>query len=150
MAARSAGAAVAAGGPGRPQREPAPPLLAFDAAAVRRYGLVVAAVVREGRTPRSRFADLLTPRPRTPIASISTPATANTSPDSKDTSASSASDYGVTTTSTLDAPAAAMTVSTGAFGIETACPPVTLAWYPLGYSTGGTEISVCAPGEKAP
>jgi predicted nucleic acid-binding protein len=31
----------------------------FDAAAARSYGLVVAAVVREGRTPRSRFADLL-------------------------------------------------------------------------------------------
>lgn len=34
--------------------------LAFDDAAVRSYGLVVAAVVREGRRPRSRFADLLT------------------------------------------------------------------------------------------
>ncbi len=33
--------------------------LQFDGAAVRSYGLVVAAVVREGRTPRSRFADLL-------------------------------------------------------------------------------------------
>ncbi len=33
--------------------------LRFDAAAVRSYGLVVAAVVREGRKPRSRFADLL-------------------------------------------------------------------------------------------
>jgi len=33
--------------------------LRFDGAAVRSYGLVVAAVVREGRTPRSRFADLL-------------------------------------------------------------------------------------------
>lgn len=33
--------------------------LAFDGAAVRSYGLVVAAVVREGRRPRSRFADLL-------------------------------------------------------------------------------------------
>lgn len=32
--------------------------LQFDGAAVRSYGLVVAAVVREGRTPRSRFADL--------------------------------------------------------------------------------------------
>jgi predicted nucleic acid-binding protein len=31
----------------------------FDAAASRSYGLVVAAVVREGRKPRSRFADLL-------------------------------------------------------------------------------------------
>jgi predicted nucleic acid-binding protein len=31
----------------------------FDAAAVRSYGLVVAAVVREGRKPRSRLADLL-------------------------------------------------------------------------------------------
>jgi len=31
----------------------------FDGAAARSYGLVVAAVVREGRTPRSRFADLL-------------------------------------------------------------------------------------------
>ena len=31
----------------------------FDAAAVRSYGLVVAAVLAEGRTPRSRFADLL-------------------------------------------------------------------------------------------
>jgi len=31
----------------------------FDAAAVRSYGLIVAAVVREGRKPRSRFADLL-------------------------------------------------------------------------------------------
>jgi predicted nucleic acid-binding protein len=31
----------------------------FDVAAVRSYGLVVAAVVREGRKPRSRFADLL-------------------------------------------------------------------------------------------
>lgn len=31
----------------------------FDGAAVRSYGLVVAAVVREGRKPRSRFADLL-------------------------------------------------------------------------------------------
>lgn len=33
--------------------------LAFDDAAVRSYGLVVAAVGREGRRPRSRFADLL-------------------------------------------------------------------------------------------
>ncbi len=33
--------------------------LAFDDAAVRSYGLVVAAVVREGRRPRSRVADLL-------------------------------------------------------------------------------------------
>lgn len=33
--------------------------LPFDAAAVRSYGLVVAAVVGEGRKPRSRFADLL-------------------------------------------------------------------------------------------
>lgn len=33
--------------------------LRFDGAAVRSYGLVVAAVVREGRRPRSRFADLL-------------------------------------------------------------------------------------------
>lgn len=31
----------------------------FDGAAVRSYGLVVAAVVREGRKLRSRFADLL-------------------------------------------------------------------------------------------
>lgn len=31
----------------------------FDAMAVRSYGLVVAAVVHEGRKPRSRFADLL-------------------------------------------------------------------------------------------
>jgi predicted nucleic acid-binding protein len=31
----------------------------FDAAAARSYGLVVAAVVREGKRPRSRFADLL-------------------------------------------------------------------------------------------
>jgi predicted nucleic acid-binding protein len=31
----------------------------FDGWAVRSYGLVVAAVVREGRKPRSRFADLL-------------------------------------------------------------------------------------------
>lgn len=31
----------------------------FDARAVRSYGLVVAAVVGEGRKPRSRFADLL-------------------------------------------------------------------------------------------
>ncbi len=31
----------------------------FDAAAARSYGLVVAGVVREGRKPRSRFADLL-------------------------------------------------------------------------------------------
>ncbi len=31
----------------------------FDGTAVRSYGLVVAAVVREGRKPRSRFADLL-------------------------------------------------------------------------------------------
>ena len=33
--------------------------LGFDGAAARSYGLVVAAVVREGRTPRSRFANLL-------------------------------------------------------------------------------------------
>lgn len=33
--------------------------LPFDAAAVCSYGLVVAAVVREGRKPRSRLADLL-------------------------------------------------------------------------------------------
>ena len=33
--------------------------LPFDAAAARSYGLVVAAVVREGRKPRSRFADLM-------------------------------------------------------------------------------------------
>ena len=31
----------------------------FDEAAVRSYGLIVAAVVRQGRKPRSRFADLL-------------------------------------------------------------------------------------------
>lgn len=31
----------------------------FDGAVARSYGLVVAAVVREGRKPRSRFADLL-------------------------------------------------------------------------------------------
>ncbi len=31
----------------------------FDAAAARSYALIVAAVVREGRRPRSRFADLL-------------------------------------------------------------------------------------------
>lgn len=31
----------------------------FDGAAVRSYGLIVAAVVTEGRKPRSRFADLL-------------------------------------------------------------------------------------------
>ena len=31
----------------------------FDGATARSYGLVVAAVVGEGRTPRSRFADLL-------------------------------------------------------------------------------------------
>ncbi|MGY4647930.1 PIN domain-containing protein [Mycobacterium sp. URHB0021] len=31
----------------------------FDGTAVRSYSLVVAAVVREGRKPRSRFADLL-------------------------------------------------------------------------------------------
>lgn len=35
--------------------EPVP----FDGAAVRSYGLIVAAVVRSGRKPRSRFADLL-------------------------------------------------------------------------------------------
>ena len=33
--------------------------LRFDGTTVRSYGLVVAAVVREGRRPRSRFADLL-------------------------------------------------------------------------------------------
>ncbi len=33
--------------------------ISFDGAAVRSYGLVVAAVVRDGRKPRSRFADLL-------------------------------------------------------------------------------------------
>ncbi|MEO9220893.1 MAG: type II toxin-antitoxin system VapC family toxin, partial [Mycobacteriaceae bacterium] len=33
--------------------------LRFDGAAARSYGLVVAAAVRKGRTPRSRFADLL-------------------------------------------------------------------------------------------
>jgi hypothetical protein len=31
----------------------------FDGAAVRSYGLIVAAVMHEGRRPRSRFADLL-------------------------------------------------------------------------------------------
>ena len=31
----------------------------FDSGAVRSYGLVVAAIVGEGRKPRSRFADLL-------------------------------------------------------------------------------------------
>lgn len=31
----------------------------FDGAAARSYGIIVAAVVREGRRPRSRFADLL-------------------------------------------------------------------------------------------
>jgi len=53
-----------AGGAGRRQArlqeveaklEPLP----FDSAAVRSYGLVVAAIVRQGRKPRSRFADLL-------------------------------------------------------------------------------------------
>jgi predicted nucleic acid-binding protein len=33
--------------------------LRFDGTVVRSYGLVVAAVVHEGRRPRSRFADLL-------------------------------------------------------------------------------------------
>jgi predicted nucleic acid-binding protein len=33
--------------------------LQFDGTAARSYGLVVAAVVREGRRPRGRFADLL-------------------------------------------------------------------------------------------
>ncbi len=33
--------------------------IAFDAAAVRSYGLVVAAIVGKGRKARSRFADLL-------------------------------------------------------------------------------------------
>ncbi len=33
--------------------------LPFDAAAARSYGLVVAAVITEGRKPRCRFADLL-------------------------------------------------------------------------------------------
>ena len=33
--------------------------LGFDGAAARSYGLVLAAVVRQGRNPRSRFADLL-------------------------------------------------------------------------------------------
>jgi predicted nucleic acid-binding protein len=33
--------------------------LPFDGTAARSYGLVVAAVVREGRRPRSRLADLL-------------------------------------------------------------------------------------------
>ncbi len=33
--------------------------LRFDGTAVRSYGLVVAAVVRQGRKPRSRFVDLL-------------------------------------------------------------------------------------------
>ncbi|MGB7982617.1 MAG: type II toxin-antitoxin system VapC family toxin [Candidatus Nanopelagicales bacterium] len=33
--------------------------LGFDSATARSYGLVVAAVVPEGRKPRSRFADLL-------------------------------------------------------------------------------------------
>ncbi|MGL5859203.1 MAG: type II toxin-antitoxin system VapC family toxin [Angustibacter sp.] len=33
--------------------------LPFDAGAARSYGLVVAAVARRGRKPRSRFADLL-------------------------------------------------------------------------------------------
>ena len=33
--------------------------IGFDGTAVRSYGLVVAAVVREGRKPRTRFADLL-------------------------------------------------------------------------------------------
>ncbi|AGZ50439.1 PIN domain-containing protein [Mycobacterium kansasii] len=33
--------------------------LPFDGAAVRSYGLIVAAVVHEGRKPRSRFADML-------------------------------------------------------------------------------------------
>jgi predicted nucleic acid-binding protein len=33
--------------------------LRFDGTTVRSYGLVVAAVVREGRRPRRRFADLL-------------------------------------------------------------------------------------------
>lgn len=33
--------------------------LPFDSTAARSYGLVVAAMVAEGRTPRSRFADLL-------------------------------------------------------------------------------------------
>ena len=37
------------------QLEPIP----VDAAVVRSYGLMVAAVVREGRKPRGRFADLL-------------------------------------------------------------------------------------------
>ncbi|MBA2389212.1 MAG: type II toxin-antitoxin system VapC family toxin [Geodermatophilaceae bacterium] len=33
--------------------------LRFDGTAVRSYGLVVAAIIREGRKPRSRLADLL-------------------------------------------------------------------------------------------
>lgn len=33
--------------------------IAFDDRAARSYGLVVAAIISEGRKPRSRFADLL-------------------------------------------------------------------------------------------
>jgi predicted nucleic acid-binding protein len=40
---------------GRSALEPIP----FDGAAVRRYGLMVAALVAESRNPRGRFADLL-------------------------------------------------------------------------------------------
>jgi predicted nucleic acid-binding protein len=39
--------------------ESVPEPLPFDAAAARSYALVVAAVAREGRKPRNRFADLL-------------------------------------------------------------------------------------------
>ncbi len=44
---------------GEPEVEAKLEPLRFDGSAVRSYGLVVAAVVREGRKPRSRFADLL-------------------------------------------------------------------------------------------
>ena len=58
----------------------------FDAAAARSYRLVVAAVVGEGRKPRSRFADLLIAATAHAIASISTPEVVMTSRGSKDLS----------------------------------------------------------------
>lgn len=39
--------------------EASPKPISIDGAAVRSYGLVVAVVAREGRKPRTRFADLL-------------------------------------------------------------------------------------------
>lgn len=66
--------------------------LPLDSTAVRSYGLVVAALAREVRQPRSRLADLPSQPRDTPTVSISTPATAMTSEELRTSATSSTSE----------------------------------------------------------